>query len=215
MDEVDEQMSTWKPDSALMRLNADPVGDWIEVPARLADVLHLALEIGRASGGAFDIGVGDAVGAWGFGPHAADRTLIQKALATRHDTLTLVVWAILAYGALQLLEGVGLWMLKRWGEYVAVVGTSLFIPVEVHELLDRVTVLRVLALAVNLFAVGYLLWTKRLFGLRGGRAAFEAERQSQSLIEVEQAAIDAELDKRRVRPGARARATAPGGRRRR
>lgn len=66
MDEVDEQMSTWKPDSALMRLNADPVGDWIEVPARLADVLHLALEIGRASGGAFDIGVGDAVGAWGL-----------------------------------------------------------------------------------------------------------------------------------------------------
>jgi uncharacterized membrane protein (DUF2068 family) len=141
--------------------------------------------------------------------------LIQKALAARHDTLTLVVWAILAYGALQLLEGVGLWMLKRWGEYVAVVGTSLFIPVEVHELLDRVTVLRVLALVVNLFAVGYLLWTKRLFGLRGGRAAFEAERQSRSLIEVEQAAIDAELDRRRVRPGARARAAGSGGRRRR
>jgi uncharacterized membrane protein (DUF2068 family) len=141
--------------------------------------------------------------------------LIQKALTTRHDTLTLVVWAILAYGALQLLEGVGLWMLKRWGEYVAVVGTSLFIPVEVHELLDRVTVLRVLALVVNLFAVGYLLWTKRLFGLRGGRAAFEAERNSQSLIEVEQAAIEAELDRRRVRPAGRGRAAAPGGRRRR
>ncbi len=82
MDEVDAQMSTWKPDSALMRLNAGPVGDWIDVPARLADVLHLALEIGRASGGAFDIGVGDAVVAWGFGPQAADRALIRKALAT-------------------------------------------------------------------------------------------------------------------------------------
>jgi uncharacterized membrane protein (DUF2068 family) len=137
--------------------------------------------------------------------------LIQRALVTRHDTLTLVVWAILAYGALQLVEGVGLWMLKRWGEYVAVVGTSLFLPIEVHELLDRVTVLRVLALVVNLFAVGYLLWTKRLFGLRGGRAAFEAERQGQSLIEVEQAAIDAELDRRRVRPGGRDRAAGPGG----
>ncbi|MBN9442878.1 MAG: FAD:protein FMN transferase [Bosea sp.] len=82
MDEVDAQMSTWKPDSALMRLNAGPVGDWIEVPVRLAHLLHLALEIGRASDGAFDIGVGDAVGAWGFGPHPADRTLIRKALAT-------------------------------------------------------------------------------------------------------------------------------------
>ncbi len=82
MDEVDAQMSTWKPDSALMRLNAGPVGDWIEVPVRLAHLLHLALEIGRASDGAFDIGVGDAVGAWGFGPQAADRALIRKALAT-------------------------------------------------------------------------------------------------------------------------------------
>jgi uncharacterized membrane protein (DUF2068 family) len=131
--------------------------------------------------------------------------LIQRALEARQDTLSLLVWGILAYGALQLLEGVGLWMLKRWGEYVAVVGTSLFIPVEVHELLDRVTVLRVLALLVNVFAVAYLLYTKRLFGLRGGRRAFEAERNSASLIEVEQAAIDAELSKRR--PAARARRT--------
>jgi uncharacterized membrane protein (DUF2068 family) len=118
---------------------------------------------------------------------------IQRALETRHDTLTLVVWGILGYGALQLLEGVGLWMLRRWGEYVAVVGTSLFVPLEVHELLDRVTLLRVLALLVNLGAVAYLLYTKRLFGLRGGHRAFEAERHSASLIEVEQAAIQAEL----------------------
>ena len=141
--------------------------------------------------------------------------LIQKALETRHDTLTLLVWGILANGALQLLEGVGLWMLKRWGEYVAVVGTSLFIPVEVHELLDRVTVVRVLALLVNLFAVVYLLYTKRLFGLRGGHAAFEAERHSASLIEVEQAAIQAELAQRPVRPAARGPAAGGGGRRRR
>jgi len=123
--------------------------------------------------------------------------LIQKALTARHDTLTLLVWGILAYGALQLLEGVGLWLLKRWGEYVAVVGTSIFIPVEVHELLDRVTVVRVLALLVNLFAVGYLLYTKRLFGIRGGHAAFQADRHGQSLIEVEQAALLAELEQRR------------------
>ena len=35
------------------------------------------------------------------------------------------------------------------------------------------------------FAVVYILWTKRLFGFRGGRAAFEAERHSESLLEVE------------------------------
>ena len=95
---------------------------------------------------------------------------------------------MLAYGALELLEGVGLWLMKRWGEYVAVVGTAVFIPLEVYELVERVTWLRVVAFAFNVFAVIYILWTKRLFGFRGGRAAFEAERHSQSLLEVEQAA---------------------------
>jgi thiamine biosynthesis lipoprotein len=81
VDEVDAQMSTWKPDSDLMRLNAAPVGYWVEVPDRVAEVLRLGLEIGRASGGAFDIGMGDAVTAWGFGPEAAAPDGIRAAMA--------------------------------------------------------------------------------------------------------------------------------------
>jgi uncharacterized membrane protein (DUF2068 family) len=114
--------------------------------------------------------------------------LIQKALTAQHSTLELVALGVLAYGALELLEGVGLWLMKRWGEYVAVVGTAVFVPLEVYELVERVTWLRLVAFAFNVFAVAYILWTKRLFGFRGGRAAFEAERHSESLLEVEQAA---------------------------
>ena len=79
-DEVDAQMSTWKPDTALMRFNAAPMGAWVAVPERLLDVLRLGLEIGRASGGAFDIGMGDAVTAWGFGPDAAVPDRIRAAM---------------------------------------------------------------------------------------------------------------------------------------
>ena len=80
VDEVDTQMSTWKPDSDLMRLNAGSLGEWMAVSEPLMDVLRLGLDIGRASGGAFDIGLGDAVVAWGFGPTAADQRLIRSAL---------------------------------------------------------------------------------------------------------------------------------------
>ena len=85
------------------------------------------------------------------------------------------------------------------GRYVAVVGTAIFIPLEVPEIVAKVTWLRVTALAINVFAVVYLLWTKRLFGLRGGYASYEAERRTGSLLEVEQAA----LDRRRGRRGRR------------
>ncbi len=81
VDEVDAQMSTWKPDSDLMRLNAAPVGAWVSVPDRLREVLRLGLEIGRASGGAFDIGMGDAVMAWGFGTETAAPERIRTAMA--------------------------------------------------------------------------------------------------------------------------------------
>ncbi len=80
---VDESMSTWNPDSALMRLNRARVGEWLAVPAELAKVLDLGLTIGRASGGAFDIGMGDAVRAWGFGPEAARPDAIGAALTAR------------------------------------------------------------------------------------------------------------------------------------
>ena len=91
VDEVDAQMSTWKPDSDLMRLNAAPVGAWVAVPERLREILRLGLGIGRASGGAFDIGMGDAVTAWGFGPEAAApdgiRAAMEAARRPAHEAL--------------------------------------------------------------------------------------------------------------------------------
>ncbi|MGD9863931.1 MAG: FAD:protein FMN transferase [Pseudodonghicola sp.] len=93
VDLVDAQMSTWKPDSDLMRLNAAPVGEWVEIPPQLMQVLQLGLKIGATSGGAFDIGMGDAVAAWGFGPEQADadriRTALQAPRRPAHEVLTL------------------------------------------------------------------------------------------------------------------------------
>jgi uncharacterized membrane protein (DUF2068 family) len=114
--------------------------------------------------------------------------LIQQAFTARHSTLLLVALGVLAFGILELVEAYGLWFKRRWGEYVAVVVTALFVPLEVHEILVKVSWLRVGALIVNLFAIAYILWTKRLFGFRGGHAAFEDERRNDSLLELEHAA---------------------------
>ncbi|MGI8522362.1 MAG: DUF2127 domain-containing protein [Nocardioides sp.] len=115
--------------------------------------------------------------------------LIDKLLNTEHTTLLYVALGVTAYGLLELLEAIGLWLMRRWGEYVAVVGTAIFIPLEIYEIVERVTWLRLVTFVFNVFAVVYIVWTKRLFGFRGGHAAFEAERGSESLLEVEQAAV--------------------------
>jgi thiamine biosynthesis lipoprotein len=67
VDDVEREMSAWRPDSDLERLNRAPVGVWTHVPRKLMHVLQTALRIGDLSDGAFDIGVGDLVKAWGLG----------------------------------------------------------------------------------------------------------------------------------------------------
>ena len=79
---VDQQMSPWKPDSDLMRLNRAPVDTWVNLPAELLEVLTCGLEIYRLSAGAFDPGVGALVDAWGFGA-VRDLSLIHISEPTR------------------------------------------------------------------------------------------------------------------------------------
>jgi uncharacterized membrane protein (DUF2068 family) len=111
---------------------------------------------------------------------------IEKILHAKPSTLNLIAGALLFYGALQIVEGIGLWSLQRWGEYVAVVGTTLFIPLEVYELTDKVSWLKIAVLLINVAAVLYLLLSKRLFGIRGGGKAYEAALHEVSLLEVEE-----------------------------
>ncbi|GAA2829580.1 DUF2127 domain-containing protein [Kitasatospora paracochleata] len=113
---------------------------------------------------------------------------IRKTFDYHHNTLVLVAGALLVYAAIEIIEAFGLWWGKRWAEYLTVVATAAFLPLEVYELTEHVSVLKICTLVLNILAVLWILLSKRLFGLRGGLEAFEAERHSASLLEVEEAA---------------------------
>jgi uncharacterized membrane protein (DUF2068 family) len=113
---------------------------------------------------------------------------IQKSFGYKHSTLVLVAALLLAYALIELVEAGGLWYAKRWAEYLTVVATAAFLPLEIYELTEHVSYLKVATLVLNILAVLYIALAKRLFGLRGGRKAFEEERHSASLLEVEESA---------------------------
>lgn len=83
-EQVDGQMSPWKPDSDLMRLNHAPVGDWVDLSPEILEVLDCAFEVRRLSAGAFDPCVGALVDAWGFGA-ARDAPDAQAIRAARQS----------------------------------------------------------------------------------------------------------------------------------
>ena len=112
---------------------------------------------------------------------------IAHAFELSSSTLQWIAAGLAAYALIELIEAVGLWLMKRWGEYFAVIATSVFLPLEIYELTEKITAMRLIALLVNIVAVIWLLWSKRLFGLNGGGAAYRQEHEAESLLGIEQA----------------------------
>jgi uncharacterized membrane protein (DUF2068 family) len=114
--------------------------------------------------------------------------LIRHTFTLDQRTLTWLAIGAAAYTVVEFLEAIALWGLHRWGEYFAFVVTSVGIPYELYELAAKVTALRLTAFLVNVALLAYLVLSKRLLGVRGGKAAHEARLRSESIM---QAAVDA------------------------
>ncbi|HYL83431.1 MAG TPA: DUF2127 domain-containing protein [Candidatus Angelobacter sp.] len=71
------------------------------------------------------------------------------------------------YATIFLVEGLGLAFRKRWAEYLTIVTTASFLPLEVYELVRRVTFSRSLALALNVAIVAYLVYELRHYRKHG------------------------------------------------
>ena len=60
------------------------------------------------------------------------------------------------YAGVFLTEATGLLMRKHWAEYVTLISTTLFIPLEVYEIYRRFTVVKAGVFAINVAIVVYL-----------------------------------------------------------
>jgi uncharacterized membrane protein (DUF2068 family) len=110
--------------------------------------------------------------------------LVQHALTLSSRSITILAAAVAVYAVIEVVEGTGLWLARRWGEYFAMIATSVGLPLEIYDLTHKVTALTLVLLLVNLALVLYLVITKRLFGVRGGKRAYDARLRSESVLEA-------------------------------
>jgi uncharacterized membrane protein (DUF2068 family) len=101
---------------------------------------------------------------------------LDQLFTLQSSKLRLAALGIGAYAALEGAEAVGLWLQKRWAEYLTFIATIALLPLELYELSHKVSPFKIIALIVNIAIVVYLLLAKRLFGFRGGAKAEEALR---------------------------------------
>ena len=64
---------------------------------------------------------------------------------------------------LEVTEAVGLILRRRWAEYLVLLATIAFLPLEIDEMLRSPSALKALTLLINVAIVVYLVWRKQLF----------------------------------------------------
>jgi uncharacterized membrane protein (DUF2068 family) len=92
--------------------------------------------------------------------------LLDKAALLNDHTLRRISVFLFCYAALGLIEGIGLMLEKVWAEYFTALITASFLPLEIFELVHRVTWFRVGLFVVNLAVLAYLVG--HLVRRRGG-----------------------------------------------
>ena len=95
-------------------------------------------------------------------PQGLEHDLVTRALVIFSGMSESRVHALrfvtLTYAAVFAVEGVGLWMQRRWAEWLTTIITASLIPLEVWELVHRPSIGAVLVIIANVLIVGYLYW---------------------------------------------------------
>lgn len=125
------------------------------------DALHSWAESVRTALDSADKGSG------GASSHGLFASLLERLSHLNGHSLAVIATFAAVYAIVSSFEAVGLWLERRWAEYLTALATAGFLPLEIHELTKRVTFVRVLALVVNLAILAYLVFAKHLFGVGG------------------------------------------------
>jgi uncharacterized membrane protein (DUF2068 family) len=95
-------------------------------------------------------------------PHGLEHDMATRALAWFSGLSEARVHALrfvtLTYAAVFAVEGVGLWMQRRWAEWLTTIITASLIPLELWELIHRPSIGASVVLVANILIAGYLYW---------------------------------------------------------
>src|SRR2546425_6428851 len=93
-------------------------------------------------------------------------SLVLKVDALQPHSVLMMSLVSMTYAALLLTEGVGLWFEFSWAAYLTVISTSLLLPFELYEVIERITAVRIGVLLLNLVILLYLVYPLKNHSLR-------------------------------------------------
>jgi uncharacterized membrane protein (DUF2068 family) len=92
------------------------------------------------------------------------RILLYATTHLNDSNVRLLALAALAYSTVRFIEAYGLWRLRAWAEWFAIVSGGVYLPFELYELVRHPTAVKAVILVSNAVIVAYLLhvrWSER------------------------------------------------------
>jgi uncharacterized membrane protein (DUF2068 family) len=82
---------------------------------------------------------------------------LDAAAAASDARLWAMAMAAMLYAVIRFAEAFGLWREQAWAEWFGIISGALYLPLEVYELMVRISAIKVSILLVNLVVVGWLI----------------------------------------------------------
>ena len=121
------------------------------------------------------------------------RVFVEAAARTSDARLRTLAALAFAYSCVRFVEAYGLWRMRAWAEWFAIISGCIYLPIELYELFERATLIRAGVLVVNALIVAYLLYVR--FS-RTGHLAEEAIHRTEADKKAEKRAKKEELKAR-------------------
>ena len=93
--------------------------------------------------------------------HRYPKIFHDAVLQASNPRLWLLSLSAIIYSMVRFVEAYGLWNNRQWAEWFAVLSGGLYVPVEIYEIINRITVPRIIIAALNIIIVSYLLYVLR------------------------------------------------------
>jgi uncharacterized membrane protein (DUF2068 family) len=107
------------------------------------------------------------------------RILLYAATHLNDSNVRLLALAAVAYSTVRFIEAYGLWRLRAWAEWFAIISGGIYLPLELYELIHRPTLVKTGVLFVNATIVAYLLYVRWILFRPVGRS-FMPQRSAKS-----------------------------------
>lgn len=102
---------------------------------------------------------------------------VENASRINESNILIFVAVAFFYSIVRFVEAYGLWHLRAWAEWFAIISGMIYLPVEIYEIFQKPTVFRCLVFLFNVALVAYLIYVR-------GENRYHQKHPEEPIVEV-------------------------------